>query len=146
MFLRVSRSNFQKNQAVYEELPLYELRERHTTAEGKAFLEKIIKSCDPRHVGAFLHDPRSRRKAKSNEAGCALRFIAMASHAQFKDDPECKLYRIFAKQQSKTGDTREAKQKIKAKGRVSARAFVLAGFEDPLQPAMKLEGRLCQKL
>ena len=111
------RANFQKNQAVYEELPLYVLRERFQTPEGKEFVKKLVASWASQVFICFFAYVRSRGKEKPYEVGCGLRLICNGLNSQMAEDPECKLYKLFTKNQSKTGDERKAKQTIKATGR-----------------------------
>jgi len=90
-----SEANFKKNQQLYHEVPLYQLKEQYTSAAGKEFVQKIVNS----------------------QTG--------KPHPQFRNDPECKLYRVFIRNESKDGATSASTSRIVAEGGELTRTFYL---------------------
>jgi len=78
--------SFKKKQGIFHEIPLFELRERYKSEEGKKFVEKVIAS----QVGK--------------------------NHPQFKGDAEMKLYKIFVRSETKDGTSTATSSKVRAEG------------------------------
>ena len=98
-------NNFRKKQGIYHEVPLFELKEKYQSEEGKKFLEKLVASQTGRN------------------------------HPQFKNDPTMKLYKVFVRTESKDGTSSSTTSRVVGEGRniyscdeIPLRSFLLVWF------------------
>ena len=80
--------SYKKKQGIFHEVPLFDLKQKYTSEEGKKFVEKVVASQGGRN------------------------------HPLFKGDPDMKLYKIFVRSETKDGSSTATSSRVKAGGGV----------------------------